>query len=432
MYTGFRDLPAALRRRPGPPGAPGSETDPTAPGQGIRVPGFVWGLGVVSLLTDASTEMIGTSLPLYLSTWLRVGPLALASVDAFQQAMTAVMRMGTALVADRTRRPRMVATAGYLTSALSRLLLIFGAPTTGMVAGSVIVDRVGKGIRTGPRDALITAGSPSGRLGAAFGVHRSLDAVGAFLGPLLTYVILRATNGTGFRAVFMVAALVGGLGVTAMLLLVPPTPRLQTAIPRPPRTSKPPLQLLVTAGLVGCCTVGDALVLIVLLRSAALSNATYPLLAVAASFFFAVLAGPFGRLADRVRPMRIYLGGTIALALTYVMLGQNLPASQGSVIVVLAAIGCSYAATDGVLAAIVAHASTAGSLATAQASVQTASSLGRAVGSATFGLLWASYGPSRAFQVFGIALIAATAFSGAINRSHPMVNRTNQHHTGRH
>ena len=407
MYTGFRELPAAPRRR-------SVDTDRDVR---LRVPTFVWGLGIVSLLTDASTEMVGTALPLYLSTWLRVGPVALASVDAIQQIMTAVMRLGTSLVADRTRRHRAVASVGYTVSAMSKVLLAFGVPTTTIVAGSVAVDRFGKGIRTGPRDALITAGTPARRLGAAFGVHRALDAVGAFIGPLLTYLILRSTNGTGFHAVFAVAALVGVLGVLALVLLVPATPEPDQPVYNTTRTIHPPLRLLMLAGLIGCCTIGDALVLIVLLRSASLSNSTYPLLAVAASLVFAVLAGPFGRLADRVRPIRVYLAGTAVLATTYLAVGRQLPTSQGIVLLVLAAIGVSYAATDGVLAALVARVSEGRTAATAQASVQTATALGRASGSAMFGVLWARSGPAAAFRAFGVALLIATIVGALADHS---------------
>ena len=446
MYTGYRDLPEAAKR---------AQTSVRS-----RVPSFVWGLGIVSLLTDASTEMVGSTLPLYLSTWLRVGPIALASVDATQHAVTAIMRVGSARLADRTRRLRAASLIGYVTSFGARVALLFGAPTTSLVAGTVVVDRFGKGVRTGPRDALIANGTPPDALGAAFGRHRALDAAGAFLGPLLAYLILRSTHSTGFRTVFAVAALLGGLGVAALMLLVPsrvagvhsgasgegfdvvaarrsawPSTRPISGHNVSPEATtssevlratvgatrtRPPWRLLIVAGTVGMCTVGDALVLIILLRSAHLSGSTFPLLAVATSVAFAVFAGPFGRAADRLGSTRVFRFGTLVLAGTYLAMGARIPTGALAVSGVLLAIGVSYAATDGVLAALVARVAPTGSAATAQAAVQTATSLGRAVGSAAFGVLWARRGAGFGFKVFGVAMIAATAWCFVIDRSRPL------------
>jgi hypothetical protein len=132
-------------------------------------------LGLTSLLTDISSETVATILPLYLTVQLGLSPFAFGFVDGLYQGVTALVRIGRGFVADRTRRPKLVAACGYAASAIAKL------PAAGVTAiSSVIVfDRAGKGVRTAPRDALIAASSPGPSLGTAFGVHRALDTVGA-------------------------------------------------------------------------------------------------------------------------------------------------------------------------------------------------------------------------------------------------------------
>ena len=147
-------------------------------------------LGLTSLLTDISSEMVTSILPLYLVLTLGLTPLQFGFIDGLSQAVAAFARLGSGLLADRWRNHRAVAAAGYGLSALSRLLLLAAGGAWGLLSSAIVLDRIGKGIRTSPRDALISLSSAPERLGLAFGVHRALDTIGALLGPLLAFAIL--------------------------------------------------------------------------------------------------------------------------------------------------------------------------------------------------------------------------------------------------
>ncbi len=176
-------------------------------------------LGITSLLTDISSEMVSAILPLYLLYQLQATALQLGIVDGLYQGASGLVRIGAALTADRWQRQKEVASTGYALSAFSRFgLLVFGGAVQG-VAGFVLVDRFGKGIRTAPLDALISLSVPRERLGLAFGVHRTLDTAGSLIGPLLAFGLLTLAPGA-FDAVFMPSLCIGLLGLAVIVLFV--------------------------------------------------------------------------------------------------------------------------------------------------------------------------------------------------------------------
>ena len=157
--------------------------------RGRRVARNVVLLGVVSFFTDISSEMVATILPLYLVYTLGFTPLQFGVVDGLQQGAAALVRVAGGFAADRTRRHKEVAWVGYAISAFSRLGLLV-AQSVSALGALVFLDRTGKGIRTAPRDALISLSSERDELGTAFGVHRALDTAGAMLGPLIAFNLL--------------------------------------------------------------------------------------------------------------------------------------------------------------------------------------------------------------------------------------------------
>ena len=152
-----------------------------------KVSAVVVSLGVVSLLTDVSSESVAAILPLYLTGVLGLSTIAYGFIDGIYQGISAIVRIGGGWLSDRTDRPKWVAFAGYGISALARVWLLVASGFAAVV-GVVAVDRLGKGIRTAPRDAMITAASDPAILGRSFGVHRMLDTVGAATGPLLAFL----------------------------------------------------------------------------------------------------------------------------------------------------------------------------------------------------------------------------------------------------
>lgn len=198
------------------------------------VPGTVFALGLVSLITDASAEMVTAVLPLYLMAGLGMSPLAFGALDGLHQGATALLRLAGGRIADRTHRRKLVAGFGYALSAACKAALL-AVTTPWSVAAVLAADRTGKGLRTAPRDALISLSCPPQDQGRAFGVHRALDTAGALLGPLAAFGVLWVVV-DGYAAVFTVSCCIAVLGVVVLVLFVreAPAPAPATRTPPPP------------------------------------------------------------------------------------------------------------------------------------------------------------------------------------------------------
>ena len=209
----------------------------------LKVPRNVVMLGMVSMLTDISSEMVATILPLYLVFTLGASPLALGAIDGTYRGAAALVQVASGFVSDRWRKPKEVAGAGYGISAVGKVALVAAGNTIGGIGAIVAFDRIGKGIRTAPRDALISLSSSKAGLATAFGVHRAMDSAGAMLGPLIAFGILLAAPAR-FDAVFVVSTLFAVLGLAVLVLTVQGKPK------RAPREDKPAPSLRAAAGLV--------------------------------------------------------------------------------------------------------------------------------------------------------------------------------------
>ncbi|MFF9075474.1 MFS transporter [Streptomyces sp. NPDC014735] len=397
--TGRRDTPAP----------------PRTAGAGRRVPGTVLALGTVSLVTDVSSEMVTAVLPLYLVLGLGLSPLQFGFLDGLFNGATSIVRLLGGHAADRGHRHKRVAGIGYALSALSRLGLLLAGGATAGIAAALATDRVGKGIRTAPRDALITLSSRPETLGRSFGVHRAMDTTGALLGPLAAFALLQATTGA-YDAVFVVSFCVGLLGVLLLVLYVPGQPALSPPEPRTPRTRKVFAALrdrgfrriLAAAGLLGAATIGDAFVYLLLQRRLDLPVGWFPLLPLGAAACYLLLAVPAGRIADRVGRRLPFLYGHLALLGVYAAL--LLPAGGPVlllVVPVLVLLGVFYAGTDGVLMALASPVLPADGRAGGLALLQTGQALARMLAAAGFGAAWTVWGPRPALWAAAVALLVA-------------------------
>ena len=180
-----------------------------------NVPGNVLALGIVSLVTDVSAEMVTAVLPLYLVFGLGLNPLQFGLLDGLYAGATAVLRLAGGHVADRWRRLKAVAGVGYALSAVSKLGFLAAGSSVPAIGAVLAIDRAGKGIRTAPRDALISLSSDPATMGRSFGVHRALDTVGAFLGPLVATLVLWASL-NDYNSVFVTSF---ALATCAVILL---------------------------------------------------------------------------------------------------------------------------------------------------------------------------------------------------------------------
>ncbi|MDX3005492.1 MFS transporter [Kribbella solani] len=375
-----------------------------------NVPGNVVALGIVSLVTDISAEMVTAILPLYLVFGLGQNPLQFGLLDGLYAGATAVLRLVGGHVADRWRRLKTVAGIGYALSAIAKLGFLVAGPVVPAIGAVLAIDRVGKGIRTAPRDALITSSSDPASLGRSFGVHRALDTVGAFLGPLVATLVLWASL-NNYDSVFVTSF---ALATCAVILLVsfvrdqPAPPPVQA--PAPIRTT---LGLLREANFRRCCiwaaglglfTITDSFVYLAVQRRWDIGTSVFPLLPLGTAGTFLLLAIPLGRLGDRIGRWKVFLGGHLALIVALLIICGPI----GSWWLVLALHGVFYAATDGVLPAAVGPLLPEHLRASGLAVLQTGQALARMAAAVTVGLLWTLWDLRPAILAFTLALLAVT------------------------
>jgi len=392
-------------------------------------------MGLVSLLTDISSESVSAILPVYVTTILGMSPLAYGVIDGLYQGVSATVRLAGGWVADQWDRPKWVAFVGYATSALTKLALL-GAHGFGAITVIITADRLGKGLRTAPRDAVIAASAPPELLGRAYGVHRSLDTVGAAIGPLLAFTILWQLEGD-FTAVFVVSFVAALLGLAVLGLLVPnvrpnrrarssaglaadsratsgpaagPTgPTHDAGQPRRPLRqafSGPMRRLVAVAALLGVLTISDGFLYLSLQQRDDFAARYFPLLFVGANVAYFALAVPMGRLADRLGRSRVFVAGHVLLVGAYLCAAS----ATGGVVTTVACLmllGAFYAATDGVLAALTAEIAPPASRASCIAATQTSVAAGRFVSSLLFGVLWVRIGRGPGLLVVALALAVA-------------------------
>ena len=381
----------------------------------------VWFLGLTSLLTDISSEMITSVLPVYVVLHLGMTPLALGALDGLYQGAAAVVRTLSALAADRLGRHKTVAVAGYGASALAKLGYLAAGTAWPALIGVVVTDRFGKGIRTAPRDALIAHHSSPEQLATAFGAHRAMDAAGAALGPLAAFGILLLVPGR-FDQVFLASFVIALAGVAALVLLVDgplPTNGMPSALRVTGRTA---VRAVVTpkfggiaaaACVLSAGSVSDALLYLVLQRELAFDPVWLPLLYVGTPLAYFAMAGPMGMLADRRGTSRTFIAGHLCLLLVYVLLALA-PAGPVLLVGALLLMGAYYAATDGVLAAMASAVLPGPVRATGLSVLATGTTLARAGAAVAFGALWTYRGPQMALAILGVALLCAMVAGGML------------------
>ncbi|MEC3976293.1 MFS transporter [Amycolatopsis sp. H20-H5] len=375
-----------------------------------RVSGNVLALGAVSLVTDVSSEMVTAVLPLYLVLGLGLSPLQFGLLDGLYAGVTAVVRLLGGQLADRWQRLKAVAGFGYGLSAVCKIGLLLAGSSVAAIGAVLAADRTGKGLRTAPRDALISLSSEPDMLGRAFGVHRAMDTVGAFLGPLAAMAVLWLSLGS-YDSVFFTSFCIAAVGVLLLGLLVRDQPVLERTVLE--SKAKAALGLLrlapfrrvcAWAALLGLVTISDSFVYLVLQRRWDIAAVYFPLLPLGTAGVYLLLAVPLGRLADRVGRWKVFLGGHLALVLALTILCGPFD-GFALALCALALHGLFYAATDGVLMAAAGPLLPPELRATGMALVQTGQALTRMLSSVVFGAAWTWWDVRSAVAVTAGALV---------------------------
>ncbi len=384
---------------------------------GYRPGAVVLGLGVTSMLTDISSEMVSSLLPLYLVLHLHMSPLLFGAIDGVYNGLSVLLvALAAGVLADRSRSPKMMAVLGYGLSAACKLLLMAAGGAWTAILLVVGADRLGKGIRSSPRDALISLATPGEHLAAAFGIHRAMDAAGAMIGPLLAFLLLAWLPGS-FNLVWFVSFVFGALGVAAILLLVPAIRGVRSPPPRHEAVRQSAVtqifadrrfaRLLCCALLLPAMTLSDGFLYLLLQKASGINSAYMPLFPVATAGAYMVAAAPMGRLADSLGRLPIVVSGYLLVCLLYMLLLAGLIGSAGGAILCLVLLGVYYAATEGVLVAMASGLLPAERRTTGIALLLTAAGMGKMLSSLAFGWLSMQQGNQIAISFFLVALAAA-------------------------
>lgn len=376
-----------------------------------HIPSGVWVLGIVSMLMDISSEMIHSLLPLFMVTILGASTIAVGLVEGLAESLALIVKVFSGTLSDYLGKRKALAVFGYALSTFTKPLFAL-APGVGMVLTARLLDRVGKGVRGAPRDALVADIAPPHLRGAAFGLRQSLDTAGAFFGPLVAVglMLLWANN---FRAVFWVAAIPGVMAVVLLVLGVREPARRQTETGTNP-IRRDNLQRLDSAywwvvGIGSVFTLARFSEAFLVLRAqqGGMPIAFVPLVMVAMNLIYALSAYPFGKFSDTMSHTRLLVLGLIVLIAADWVLAMN--DHWGIVLLGVSLWGLHMGMTQGLLAAMVAHTSPADLRGTAYGFFNLACGLALLLASALAGIVWDQFGAEFTFYVGATCAACAIA-----------------------
>ena len=375
-------------------------------GAALRIPRAIWTLGFVSLLMDTSSELIHALLPLYLVGALGASVFVVGMIEGVAEALALMIRVFSGYVSDALRRRKPLVVGGYALSAAAKLAFPLAA-TLGIVVAARFIDRVGKGIRGAPRDALIADLAPAALRGASFGLRQALDTVGALLGPLLAVIAIGYFAGD-FRQAFWLATIPAALCVALLVVGV----RESGA---PVRTARQRLswrdarrldrRFFVVTGIASLLTLARFSEAFLVLRGqdAGLGTLGAPWVMVAMTAVYAAVAFPAGRLADQGHAKALLSFGVLALVASDIVLA--LASTAAAVLAGAGLWGLHMALTQGLLAALVAATAPADLRGTAFGVFNLGTGAALLVASMLAGYLWQALGPGATF-------VAGAAFAG--------------------
>lgn len=381
-----------------------------------KIPSGIWVLGFVSMLMDISSEMIHSLLPLFMVGTLGASAFAVGLIEGLAESTALIVKVFSGAVSDYLGKRKGLAVFGYALGALTKPLFAI-APTTGIVLTARLLDRVGKGVRGAPRDALVADIAPPEVRGAAFGLRQSLDTVGAFLGPLLA-VGLMLLWANDFRAVFWVAVIPGLLAV-ALLLFGVREPERHVGEKRTNPIRQENLKRLsgaywwvVGVGAVFTLARFSEAFLVLRAQQGGIAVALVPLVMVAMNVVYAASAYPFGKLSDRMSHKKLLAWGLVVLIAADLVLAMD--DHWTTVLAGVALWGVHMGMTQGLLATMVADTAPADLRGTAFGFFNLVSGLAMLIASVVAGLLWDQLGAS--FTFYAGAVFCGVALLGLVKK----------------
>ncbi len=364
-----------------------------------KMPRGIWMLGFVSLLMDISSEMIHSLLPLFMVGTLGISALMVGAIEGLAEATALVVKIFSGALSDYLGKRKGLAVFGYALGALTKPFFAL-ASSAGLILAARLTDRVGKGIRGAPRDALVADIAPPELRGAAFGLRQSLDTVGAFAGPLLAVGLMLLWQ-DDFRAVFWVALIPGLLAVVLLVFGVHEPVHAASGTRRNPisranlsRLSAPYWWVVAVGGLFTLARFSEAF-LVLRAQQGGMALALIPLVMVAMNIVYSLSAYPFGKLSDRVSHTRLLVIGLFVLIAADLVLASS--AHWGTVLAGVALWGIHLGMTQGLLATMVADTAPADLRGTAYGFFNLISGLAMLLASVCAGFMWDVYGASSTF-----------------------------------
>jgi MFS family permease len=374
-----------------------------------RLPREIWALGFVSLFMDTSSELVHSLLPVFVVTTLGASALALGAIEGVAEAATLIVRTFSGAISDYVQRRKLLAVIGYGLAAATKPFFAL-ATSVDWVFGARLIDRIGKGIRGAPRDALIADVTPPSLRGAAFGLRQSLDTVGAVAGPLLA-IGLMALLTDNIRAVLWFAVIPAVVSVLTLIFTVREPPRTADAPERPRirwstlRQLPPAFWRVVAIGAVFTLARFSEAFLVLRAEDTGLSIGLVPMVMVVMSAVYALAAYPTGILADRMRASGLLLAGLIVLVLADLVLA--FANSAGVTLLGAGLWGLHMGLTQGLLAKLIADSAPPALRGTAFGMFSLVAGVATLLASIIAGALWDGPGPQVTFFVGGGLSVAA-------------------------
>ena len=372
-----------------------------------RIPKGVWVLGGVSLLMDVSSEMIHSLLPLFMATTLGASVIIIGIIEGVAEATALMLKVFSGVISDYVGKRKGLALLGYGLGALSKPLFAI-APTSGMVFSARMIDRIGKGIRGAPRDALVADVTPPEIRGAAYGLRQALDTIGAFLGPLLAVALMFLWD-NDFQSIFWVAAIPAVLSI-ALLGFGLKEPNTSVVQKRTNPLRRENLKKLsaaywwvVAIGSIFTLARFSEAFLVLRAQQMAIPLFAKPLVMVAMNLVYSLTAYPFGKLSDRMSHSKMLQWGLLVLIAADIVLA--LSSHWSTLLAGVALWGIHMGMTQGLLAAMVAHTAPPELRGTAFGMFNLMSGIALLLASAGAGVLWEMLGAASTFYAGAIICV---------------------------